>query len=71
MRFVKGLRDLARRSYSIPADKTTLVRTRLTKSAYRTLARKGKLSTTLTVLTRGDDNVLRRAEGKFTLRPRR
>jgi hypothetical protein len=58
---------LAKRSFSIAADRRGTVRLRLTRGAYRTLVRHHRLSTRLALTTRGADGVVRRARATVML----
>ena len=58
----KGETLLARRSFSIPANRVRTITVRLSRSMYRLLGRHPRLRASAIVLTRGSDGVLRRAE---------
>jgi hypothetical protein len=59
IRVVAGSRLLARRTFSIRADRVTTMRLALTRSGRALLRRKGRVRVTVSVRTRGRDGVLR------------
>ena len=48
---------MGRKSFTVTANKNRNVTVRIRKSAYKRLKRKGKIRTTITVVTRGTDGV--------------
>jgi hypothetical protein len=64
---VAGSRLLARRTFSIPANRTTTMRLTLTRSGRALLRRKARVRVDVTVRTRGRDGVLRKRTERLTL----
>jgi hypothetical protein len=62
-----GKTMFARKTVEGPAAKSHWVRIRLTRSAYRRLARKQRLRVSVELLTRGSDRLLRRASVRTTV----
>ena len=65
---------MGRKSFTTTANKTQSVTVRINKSAYKRLKARKSIRTTITVVTRGSDGVLRKKSVRVTMvrrRPRR
>jgi hypothetical protein len=58
---------MGRRAFTITANKRRNVTVRIKRSAYRRLKAKGRIRTTITVVTRGSDGVLRKKSQRVTM----
>ena len=63
----RGKKAMGRKSFTVTANKNRNVTVRIKKSAYKRLKRKGKIRTTITVVTRGSDGVLRKKSRRVTM----
>ena len=63
----RGKHSMGRKSFTITANKNRNVTVRIKKSAYKRLKRKGKIRTTITVVTRRSDGVLRKKSQRVTM----
>ena len=70
MRIEAGRTILGKRTFSIPAGRTTTVHVRLGKANRRLLARRRAIRARVTVLSRGTDGILRRAAIRTTVKAR-
>jgi hypothetical protein len=66
-RVVGGSRLLARRTFSIPANRTTTMRLALNRTGRALLRRRSRVRVNVTVQTRGRDGVLRKRTEHLTL----
>jgi hypothetical protein len=71
LRIEKGDLVLARRSFSIAADRTRFVSVRVSRRALRMVRARKRMKVSVELLTRGADGQLRRAAAKLTLRAAR
>jgi hypothetical protein len=67
VRVVSGSLLLARRTFSIAADRTTTLRLTLTRRGRALLRRKSRIRVNVTVQTRGKDGVLRKRTERLTV----
>lgn len=67
VRVVAGSLLLARRTFSIPADRTTTMRLTSTRRGRALLRRKSRVRVNVTVQTRGKDGVLRKRTERLTI----
>ena len=58
---------MGRKSFSTTANRTRSVTVRIKKSAYRRLKNRKRIRTTITVVTRGSDGVLRKKSQRVTM----
>jgi hypothetical protein len=63
----RGKHSMGRKSFTITANKNRNVTVRIKKSAYKRVKRKRKIRTTITVVTRGSDGVLRKKSQRMTM----
>jgi hypothetical protein len=63
----RGEHSMGRKSFTVTANKNRNVTVRIKKSAYKRLKRKGKIRTTIAVVTRGSDGVLRKKTRHVTM----
>jgi hypothetical protein len=58
---------MGRRAFTTTANKTRSITVRISKSAYKRLKRKKSIKTTITLVTRGSDGVLRKKSQRVTM----
>ena len=63
----RGKHSMGRKSFTITANKNRNVTVRIKKSAYRRLTRQKRIRTTITLVTRGSDGVLRKKTQRVTM----
>jgi hypothetical protein len=63
----RGKKAMGRKSFTTTANRNRNITVRIRKSAYKRLKRTGKIRTTITVVTRGSDGVLRKKTRHVTM----